>query len=364
MTADAPKHSQHSTLKHMANNTASREGLKNLPLHLKLLLDKLLGDMAQDVIHYADDFMVATDGNLEDHLKKVGQVLGRLKKGNIKIRPQKISVAKPTVDFLSVVWQKGKLLIPEERLLAFTELPSPNMPKKTKGIVAMIRYCQKFIPHYAHPAKPLGDLAMAHPKQFKGTHKHETCYQILIEHIKKHAMLHLPDPTKPYYMQTDAPDRVFQKDEEGDEKTLAWVSRMFTKTEHTYNTVKKEVLVLLYTLKTMDFFLRFAAKIIILVDSQAIQILQMCCQSTGILLRFSMELSLYDCKIHHFKGENNEISVIHSRYHPDIDQLKEDMKAEETTGVYKSRWLEKNKQADENFKHLCFNILFVSLCVD
>jgi hypothetical protein len=148
--------------------TRCPQGLKNFPLHLKLLLDKLLGDIPQDVIHYADDFMVATDGTLEDHLKKVGQVLDRLKKGNIKIRPQKISVAKPTVDFLSVVWQKGKLSKPEERLLAFTELPSPNMPKKTKGIVAMIRYCQKFIPHYAHPAKPLGNLAMAHPKTIQG----------------------------------------------------------------------------------------------------------------------------------------------------------------------------------------------------
>jgi hypothetical protein len=82
----------------------------------------------------------------------------------------------------------------------------------------------------------------------------------------------LPDPSKPYYFQTDASDfcgagRVFQKDEEGDEKILACVSRTFTKTERAYSTVKKEVLALLYTLKTMDFFLRFAAKIIILVDA-------------------------------------------------------------------------------------------------
>jgi hypothetical protein len=40
-----------------------------------------------------------------------------------------------------------------------------------------------------------------------------------------------------------------------------------------------------------------------------------------------MELSLYDCEIHHVKGEDNEISDILSRHHPDIDQLKEDMKA-------------------------------------
>jgi hypothetical protein len=74
----------------------------------------------------------------------------------------------------------------------------------------------------------------------------------------------------------------------------------------------------------MDFFLRFAAKIIILVDAQAILFLRMCHESTGILLRFSIELSLYDCKIHHVKEENNEISDILSRHHPDIDQLKEE----------------------------------------
>jgi hypothetical protein len=110
--------------------TRCPQDLKNSPLHLKLLLDKLHGDMAQDI-------MIATDGSFEDHMEKVGQVLGRLKKGNIKIRPQKISVAKPTVDFLGVVWQKGKISIPKAKLLAFFELLSPNRPKKTKGVVAM-----------------------------------------------------------------------------------------------------------------------------------------------------------------------------------------------------------------------------------
>jgi hypothetical protein len=112
--------------------TRCPQGLKNSPLHLKLLLDKLLGDMAQNVIHYADNIMNTTDGTFKEHMEKVGQVLGRLKKGNIKIRPQKISVAKNTVDFLGVVWQNGKISIPEAKLLSFTELPSPTTTKKDK----------------------------------------------------------------------------------------------------------------------------------------------------------------------------------------------------------------------------------------
>jgi hypothetical protein len=130
-----------------AHGKGCPQGFKNSPLHLQLLLHKLLRDLAQDIIHYADNIMIATNGSFKEHMEKVGQVLGRLKKGNIKTRPQKISVAKPTVDFLGVVWQKGNISIPKAKLLTFIELPSPNTPKKTKGVVAMIGYYQKCIQH-------------------------------------------------------------------------------------------------------------------------------------------------------------------------------------------------------------------------
>jgi hypothetical protein len=76
----------------------------------------------------------------------------------------------------------------------------------------------------------------------------------------------------------------------------------------------------------MDFFLRFANKIIILVDAAAILYLRMCKDAAGILLRFSLELSKYDAEVHHVKGENNEVSDVLSRQHADIDRLKEDAK--------------------------------------
>jgi len=63
------------------------QGLKNLPLHLKLLMDKCFGNMAKEVIHYADDIMLSINGMLHDHLKKLEQVLIRLKTQGLKIRP-------------------------------------------------------------------------------------------------------------------------------------------------------------------------------------------------------------------------------------------------------------------------------------
>jgi hypothetical protein len=66
------------------------QGLKNSLLYLKLQIDKrFVGDMASDVIHYADDIMLATNDLRKEHLQKLSQVLTRLREGNIKIRPTK-----------------------------------------------------------------------------------------------------------------------------------------------------------------------------------------------------------------------------------------------------------------------------------
>ena len=307
------------------------QGLKNSPLHLKLLMDKCFGNMAKDVIHYADDIMLATNGTLHDHLNKLEQVLHRLRTHGVKIRPAKLNIARDTIDFLGVVWTKGRISIPEAKVQAFINLPSPNTPKRTKSVICALAYYRKFIPKFAEISQPLMDLATLHPKQFKWTEDHEKRFRMLIDAIVQNSSLHLPDPTKEFYVQTDASQncgagRVFQKDKDGNELLIACVSRTFTKSERVYSTVKKEVLALLYTLRTMDFFLRYAPKLVILVDAQAIVFLRLCKDSQGILLRFSLELSKYDAEVHHVPGVNNEISDVLSRHHVGIDKILEEAK--------------------------------------
>jgi hypothetical protein len=107
---------------------------------------------------------------------------------------------------------------------------------------------------------------------------------------------------------------------------MACVSRTFTKAERKYGVFRKETLSLLYALKSMDFFLRFANKVIILVDAKSILFLRMCKDSAGILLRFSLELSKYEAEIYHVPGKENEISDILSRNHIHLKDLIEEEK--------------------------------------
>jgi hypothetical protein len=135
-------------------------------------------------------------------------------------------------------------------------------------------YYRRFIPKFANLAPPLMELTTLHPKQFKWTQQHDTSFTTLIQ-IVENTSLNLPDPDKPFYVQSDASEycgagRVFQKDKDDNELLLACVLRTFTLTEQKYRFFCKETLALLYCLKSMDNFLRFAKQVILLVDTKSI----------------------------------------------------------------------------------------------
>jgi hypothetical protein len=136
-------------------------------------------------------------------------------------------------------------------------------------------YYRCFIPKFAELAKPLMDLSTLHPSQFKWQDTHQKAFDSMIDAIQNNTSLNLADPSKPFFVQTDASDvagagRVFQKDDQGNELLMAFVSKTFTRAEHKYGTFRKEVLSLLYCQKSMGFFLRFASKLIILIDFKSI----------------------------------------------------------------------------------------------
>ena len=311
--------------------TRAPQGLKNSPLHLKLLMDTLFGHMCDVVIHYADDIMIATKGTFEEHMKAVAEVFSQMEKANLLINPKKVFLAQQCIEFLGIVWKRGSLHIPDAKLSAFKAYPIPTTPKRTKSFVCAMSYYRQFIPRFAQMSKPLMDLAQLHPKQFKWESIHTKSFKEMIQSIIDNCSLILPQPNEPFFVQTDASDvcgagRVFQKNEKGEEMLLACISRTFTRAERKYGAFKKEVLALLYTLRSMDYFLRYAVQLTILVDAKAIIFLRLCKDSSGILLRFSLEISRYNAEIHHVSGENNFISDILSRHNTGIDGILQEKK--------------------------------------
>jgi hypothetical protein len=67
----------------------------------------------------------------------------------------KMSNAKLEVDFLLIIWRKGKLHIPRARIAAFKNVQIPKTPKKVKSFVCAMSYYHQFIPKFVELVKPL-----------------------------------------------------------------------------------------------------------------------------------------------------------------------------------------------------------------
>jgi hypothetical protein len=83
-------------------------------------MDKMFAssDLLKHVIYYADDIMIATNKSLSHHIEIIDKVLESFEKSNIKIKAQKMSIAKPEVEFLGIVRRKGVLHILTMRISA------------------------------------------------------------------------------------------------------------------------------------------------------------------------------------------------------------------------------------------------------
>ena len=115
--------------------TRAPQGLKNSPVYLHFLMCEMLAPFVQDVIHYADDLMIATGTTIHEHLQILQQVLRRLQEYNIKLKPAKLEILKDEVEFLGIVWKKGTLNIPVARVQGFRNLTHPSTPKKVKSFI-------------------------------------------------------------------------------------------------------------------------------------------------------------------------------------------------------------------------------------
>ncbi|EQD72922.1 hypothetical protein B1A_05209, partial [mine drainage metagenome] len=134
--------------------------------------------------------------------------------------------------------------------------PEPKTNTELKRFYNLAGFYRKFIKGYAKIAKPLTDLANVPGKKVKVelTEEAKKAYQKIIKKLSKEPVLVLPDLTRPFEVRTDALDYaigavLFQRDEKGNERPIAFGSRVLSKTEQRYSTTKREMLAICYWIR-------------------------------------------------------------------------------------------------------------------
>ena len=307
--------------------TRCPESLANSNIFLRQLIDKLFANMQNSTIQMGNELIIATDEDIEKHCEELEQIFKIFRNANIKIRPQNINICKQNIEFLGMVF-KDKDIMKHGCSEALDKLPSPTTPNNLKAIIKCLQTYEHIIPNYEYKIKSLTELSTQHHKTYIWTNEHELSLRSIIYDITSKIKTFKPNMAKTMYITTDASGycaggRLYQLDENEKEQLIATVSRTFSKAERHYSIFKKEILALLYTLKTCDYFIRYAKKIVINVDAKSILYLRLAKECSGILMKFSIELSKYNSDIYHIPGEQNIVSDVLSRQHKDIDNMKE-----------------------------------------
>ncbi|KAK3561756.1 hypothetical protein QTP86_013324 [Hemibagrus guttatus] len=140
-------------------------GLTNAPAVFQSRINKVFQDiLGKWVIAYIDDILVYST-SLEEHVHHVREVLSRLQRHHLFIKPEKCEFHQTTMTFLGYVitWQGVEMDV--TKVQAVTEWPSPTTVKELQRFLGFANFYRCFIRNYSSVAGPLTSLLKGKPQE-------------------------------------------------------------------------------------------------------------------------------------------------------------------------------------------------------
>ncbi|UYV72300.1 hypothetical protein LAZ67_9002523 [Cordylochernes scorpioides] len=219
-------------------------GLSSAPGAFQRYLSELLIDI-KDVSCYLDDIIIG-GSSMEDHDKKLNQVLSRLREVNLMLNDAKSIYRQKSLKFLGHIIDDNGVHLDEELMKPLLDAPPPKDKSGLRSVIGMINWFQKYIPNKSTIMEPLQKL-LKKSVPFKWRGEHAKALQTVKGSLKKGQVLALFCPKLPTVITTDASHSgigcvVSQLSEKREERIVACASRTLSDAERKYSIVEKEAL--------------------------------------------------------------------------------------------------------------------------
>ena len=144
-------------------------GMKNSQATFQRLMNICLKDL-EGVEVYVDDIVIFSD-TWEEHLKRLEQVLFRLKEANLTVNLSKSDFVKAKVVYLGHVVGHGVVTPIKAKVKSIIDYPIPENKKSLMRFLGMAGYYRKFCKNFSEVTAPLTELLKKNVKY----HWSETC---------------------------------------------------------------------------------------------------------------------------------------------------------------------------------------------
>ena len=220
-------------------------GLTNAPATFQRLMNNIFSaDLFQHVLIFLDDVLTYSK-TPNDQLHHLGKVFLTLRRAGLKLKPKKCNLFQTEVHYLGHVIDKGGIRPNLQKLNAVRNWERPKTVTQVRSFTAFCNYYRKFVKIFAEVAKPLYALTSKAVK-FTWNEEHEKAFQFLKMRLLQAPILSFPNFSYPFVIDMDASETalgaVLSQVIEGEERPVAFESRVLTKTEVNYATTKREAL--------------------------------------------------------------------------------------------------------------------------
>lgn len=226
-------------------------GVKVAPSLWQKFMDQLLQGL-DGVKCFFDDIII--QGSSEDELlRRLEQVLQRLKENNLRVNREKCQFFKKSINYLGHTIDEEGIHKNKDKVTAITNAERPTNVSELRTFLGMANYYNKFIPNLACITSPLNQLLKKGVK-FHWSEQCEQSFKRIKQEILSERVLIYFDPSKPVILATDASPTglgavLSHRMEDGSERPIAFASRSLSSSEKKYSQIDKEATAIFWGLK-------------------------------------------------------------------------------------------------------------------
>ena len=292
-------------------------GLKPLSSVFQRVMKTLFKDLTYVEV-FIDNIIVHSNSILEhqDHLFVVMELLNR---SNLKLNFNKCQWLQTKLVILGHSLSSTGLQIDPEKLQAALEIPAPKTGKQVMAMLGLFNYFRSSIPRYAEIAQPLEKLRYLPKIDREWTQQCSDALEKMKFTVSQNIQLIHADFAEPFFVATDASltgvGGVLYQIVDGHNRYIKFVSRALTSPEEKQDALRRELLGIVYCLRSFHYFL-WGRRFTLYTDSRSLTFMFSQKELTPMLLQYSEIILDYDFEPIHRPGVQNVLPDALSRIWP------------------------------------------------
>ena len=324
-------------------------GVTNGPATFQRLMDlTMTGLNYQICLVYLDDIILMSR-TVEEHLERLVLILDRLRNAGLKLKPSKCKILQKTISFLGHIVSDQGIATDSEKVKAVEEWPTPKNVTEVRSFVGLCSYYRRFVKDFAWVAGPLHGLTgkRAH---FEWNEKCQQAFEELKNRLVSSPILAMPEDEGTFRLDTDASNEsigaVLSQVQDGQERVIAYASRLLTKPERNYCVTRRELLAVVYFIKQFRVYL-LGRHFLLRTDHAALRWLRKMPEPIGQQARWLEVMEEFSFDIEHRPGKKHANADALSRRPCRQCTIDEETPGSDAVYNVRIRKVEANNEEDE-----------------